>query len=643
MPNLRLLLLIALFTQVSVYGQTQLTINPALPVFHSGPLYNPGVFFVPKTQDGFNAFFNSGTGFGAVRLNIIESALNNSSNLAQCLAYLEQFRNDVIAVNQRSQHLVLIFEKMPPWLSSSSDPSPAQTPGWSVLHTKPPANWNTWQTVVDSIVNKINNQWGLDPYYEVWNEPDIGSWTGTEAEYMRLFRTTRAGAKAADATAKVGGPALNYWANGLARTFVPEKIDADTFALHSLVAHLIDSMLVTSTLPDFLSWHNFTVAESDFAQAAITVNAFLNSRSIGPLPLVMSEWNAPSALRDTPAGFAFVQRISVSASLNQYYAFDCIAAWQDFSPSPNEFHNDYGLVSYGALEKPSWKMLHTTEKYQTAQWYTATTVNATPNLTQIYSISGDTLRLLLTNHNFPGILAALEQLLYGGCTSLAQLDADGYVDLQTGDVLRLDSALRNLITITGTLPSDPCILASQNLYAQQDSLWQNPATISVQLYYLPGNTPARIYRIDSTHNNIIFRYDSLRNAGYTQANAISYLLPQQQLQGENISFTNGTYQFSMQPNSFAMIEIPGVITGVQEYLRPALELFPNPAREQVVLNCVEEIECWQLCNTFGQTIIGGSAQSNSVTVPLSAVSNGVYIISVSTRSGNYSQRISVQH
>jgi Glycosyl hydrolases family 39/Secretion system C-terminal sorting domain len=636
----KILFFLLLLAEIKLCAQTQIHINPANPINIVSSDLSPGVFFVPKNATGFNAFFDSNTHFKAVRLNIIESALNNSSNLTQCLALLEQSRTDVLATNQRCDHLVLIFEKMPAWLSSSSDPSPAQTPGWSVLNTKPPANWTTWQTVVDSIVNKINNQWGLDPYYEVWNEPDIGSWTGTEAEYMRLFRTTRTGAKNADPTAKVGGPAVNYWANGLARTFIPERIHPDTFATHSLIAHLIDSMLITQTMPDFISWHNFTFAYSDFHQPPVTVNSFFASRSVAPLPVILSEWNAPSAVRDQPAGFAFVNYVNQSPSLTSDYDFDCIAAWQDFNPSATEFHQDYGLISYGGLEKPVWKMLHTMDKYSNSNSYIAFQNNGTGNLNNLYWISGDTIRLMLTNRNSPGIAAAFEHLVYNGCTSVRQLDNDGYINLQTGDVSRLDSALRNLIPISGALPSDNCILNAQSLYAIQDSLWTHSTNIDLSIYYLQGNTPAKIYRIDSTHNNIIYRYDSLRNAGYTQANAISYLLPLQQLQSENISLTNGSYQFSMQPNSFVMIEVPGVITGISENTTSEMfSVYPNPAHEFVTINSPDIIECWQLHNSAGQLIDSGT----QLRISTEALSNGLYILSMQTASGLHQKHITVQH
>jgi len=34
-----------------------------------------------------------------------------------------------------------------------------------------------------------------------------------------------------------------------------------------------------------------------------------------------------------------------------------VAAWQDFEEEPEEFHNDYGLLTYGAIHKPFYYSL----------------------------------------------------------------------------------------------------------------------------------------------------------------------------------------------------------------------------------------------------------------------------------------------
>jgi xylan 1,4-beta-xylosidase len=44
-------------------------------------------------------------------------------------------------------------------------------------------------------------------YWEVWNEPDIFYWRGSEEEYNRLYDSAVAGVRAAIPAAKVGGPA----------------------------------------------------------------------------------------------------------------------------------------------------------------------------------------------------------------------------------------------------------------------------------------------------------------------------------------------------------------------------------------------------------------------------------------------------
>lgn len=633
------------FLLLSGFLRAQLiTLNPTQPVQPVNWWVQPGVFFVPKTQDGFNAYLNSGVRFGTVRLNVIESALNNATNLAQCLAYLELARPNVMATSQHCDRLVLIFEKMPAWLSSSSDGSPAQTPGWSVLNTKPPANWATWQTVVDSIVHKINNQWGLAPYYEVWNEPDIGSWTGTESDYFQLYRSTWSGAKAADAAALVGGPALNYWGNGLSHLAIPEALPYDTFLTHSLLVRLTDSALAAGMPPDFLSWHAFLLAPRDMEVAAQRVSVFLNSRGLTQCPLIVSEWNAVSAVRDSPIGAAYLPAVQLRnvQAVNGHPLWQAVAAWQDFNASAIEFHQDYGLLTYGSLHKPAWSMQQLLARSSNQQLPIIT--GPVVGMDLLATASADTLRVFLLNYTPPALVAAFEALIYGP-VSLAQLDADGYIDLQNGTYARLDSALRQLLPVTGALASDAALLSTGiPMYHLFDSLATTTRLLTLNISFSSGVLPAQLFRVDSTHNNQQFRYDSLRAAGFTQANAISYLLPQQQLQSETVSFTNGMCSFSMQPNAAVLLEIPGLITGVQQR-QDAVELvvFPNPAQEQVSLQCGEKIESWQVFAANGQEIDRGSGSSTQLRISTAAWPGGVYLLTVKTVSGSHQQRLTVRH
>ncbi|HEX8834588.1 MAG TPA: hypothetical protein VF719_10330, partial [Abditibacteriaceae bacterium] len=53
--------------------------------------------------------------------------------------------------------------------------------------TRPPRDWNDWYRLVSDFVQNLAARYGheelRDWYFEVWNEPDIGFWSGTQADY----------------------------------------------------------------------------------------------------------------------------------------------------------------------------------------------------------------------------------------------------------------------------------------------------------------------------------------------------------------------------------------------------------------------------------------------------------------------------
>ncbi|MBK8368949.1 MAG: hypothetical protein IPL10_16590 [Bacteroidetes bacterium] len=213
---LKIIITTGILGQNLANGQSVLNIFPDSLVVPVNINLTPGVFYVPKTSNAASDFMGNGIQQNSIRTNVIESVLNNTSNLSSCLSLLSTVQTDLQNLSLKCNKLIFIFEKMPAWLSSSSNGSPSSTPGWYVLNTKPPANWNTWQTVVDSITSKIVNQFGIsNAYFEIWNEPDLGSWTGTMNEYFTLYKRTYDGIKSANPTTKAGGPAVNFWATNI--------------------------------------------------------------------------------------------------------------------------------------------------------------------------------------------------------------------------------------------------------------------------------------------------------------------------------------------------------------------------------------------------------------------------------------------
>jgi xylan 1,4-beta-xylosidase len=103
---------------------------------------------------------------------------------------------------------------MPKALSSHPDPyhiawptKPGETEGWSY----PPNDYRKWGDLTHAVAAHMLQRYGAREvatwYWEVWNEPDIFYWHGTEKEYEKLYDYAVAGVRSAIPSAKVGGPA----------------------------------------------------------------------------------------------------------------------------------------------------------------------------------------------------------------------------------------------------------------------------------------------------------------------------------------------------------------------------------------------------------------------------------------------------
>ncbi len=100
---------------------------------------------------------------------------------------------------------------MPQALSTHPEPYRHNFPrgeiftGWSY----PPKDEAKWSKLVTAYATHLRERYGSQTgtwLWEVWNEPDIGYWHGTAAEYDRLYDITAEAIRKALPTAKIGGP-----------------------------------------------------------------------------------------------------------------------------------------------------------------------------------------------------------------------------------------------------------------------------------------------------------------------------------------------------------------------------------------------------------------------------------------------------
>lgn len=602
--------------------------NPTEPV---PVIYKPGIFSVPKTPEATNDLINNGIHFNAIRTIDLESAMNHwsVSSINDVMARLEVQKPTILLANSRCDKLVLPILKMPAWMSSSSDTTTVD-PGFQFLNAVPPANYTTWNTLMDSIVSKINDQWGLDPYYEIWNEPDGAFWQGTVSEYFELYKNTLLAIKTNHPAAKVGGPTVSSFtadflpasSNGYLST---AQLDA------TIIGQVIDSCVSWGTPLDFISWHKFGQNLYAIDMEMDYLNQKLTGSGHGMVSFIVSEWNLGSGYRETPLDAAYM--INYTHCLKEHgVEGQMVAAWQDFEMGTTEFHGDYGLLSWGALHKPSWKALQLLNLSEGVLLEVDSSEYR--NLTTIATYANDTLRILVSNYSLPPSIEAGFSLLYDHNISADSLLNAGYLP---GTI---DSVFQGLILLTG---GDPLSLAINSVipsYQEFDNYFQNGRDITLHIPGIVGNHSGYKTMIDSTNNNVIHRYDSLISAGHSRTSAVNYLYPNNYFATETISMTDSTYSFHLQPNGVQLIEIYlPEITVSAEALNGAIDpviVYPNPTHDLVQLQLNEDaFKSVEVFDAFGRLLMTTPTTSFS----MNALGNGVYYLKITTKEGSILKKL----
>lgn len=165
--------------------------------------------------------------------------------------------------------------------------------GW----TYPPKDYKKWAALVSEWVKHSVNKYGKTEveswYWELWNEPNIGYWSGTVQEYCKLYDYTADAAKKALPTIKIGGP----------ETTGPSWNKAGDF-LKTFLKHCVsDTNYVTGKIGtplDFISFHakgspkivdnhiqmNMGTQLRDIAEGFKIINTFPTLRN---LPIIIGE------------------------------------------------------------------------------------------------------------------------------------------------------------------------------------------------------------------------------------------------------------------------------------------------------------------------------------------------------------------
>ncbi len=602
-----------------------ITITPKVSLGTNPNIYKSGIFLVPKTANAGIDFIKNGVHHNALRLIAIEDALNFSQpSVKGVMALLESLKPNILYVNSRCDKLIIPILKMPLWLSSSTDTTLLGDPNWRKYNAMPPASYTTWNILMDSIVSKINGQWGLDPYYEIWNEPDNFYWQDSPAQYFRFFKNTYFAIKKKHPSAKVGGPVLASFTSKFGSAY-PVGFISNKELDASIMGTLIDSCVAWNARLDFVSWHKFDSFLYSVKMEVDYLNQKLIKTKHGIVPYIISEWNNAYDIRES--GFAAAFMPNYILALEQYgIAGQVVAAWQDFDSTKVEFHHDYGMLSWGALHKPEWKSLLLFDKLKGTKVQISNSDYL--NLAISATRQNNVLRVLISNRSVPAFTEATSHLLYNHHFNATDLSNAGLT------APKLDSVYRSLIPIRGNDKLSSAINSVIPVYQKADSVFRYGRNINLTISGLKGRTSGTEYLIDKNHNNLIYSYDSLLNTRHTRQSAISLLYPNHNnLYSKKISVTDSVYSFHMQPNAVLLLEfyLPEA-SGVQTNIttKNVFEIYHKPYSQSLTVTCHNQSsivnEQLQVYNSVGILIKTINIKLPSTVIDISNLATGLYYV-----------------
>jgi xylan 1,4-beta-xylosidase len=155
-------------------------------------------------------------------------------------------------------------------------------------HVHPPRDPARWAAACAGIVRHYNEGWaggfrhGIR-YWEIWNEPENRPvmWTGTDAQFLELYRVTARALREQFPAIKIGGPAFGYYG----------KFDGTELQPSEFCAAFLDLCRRESLPLDFFSWHCYTDHPSELAARARAVRRVLDARGFTKTESHLNEWN----------------------------------------------------------------------------------------------------------------------------------------------------------------------------------------------------------------------------------------------------------------------------------------------------------------------------------------------------------------
>jgi len=224
----------------------------------------------------------------------------------------------------------------------------------------PPKSYDKWEELVRVFVRHLVDRYGVDEvsqwWFEIWNEPNTGTWHGSpkQATYFKLYDRAAKAVKSVNPQLRVGGRATAYGA------WIPDLIDHA--ARNSIPLDFISGHVYGGDNPKrvFGSGNTKAVSPDDMVCAATRRMKDEITQSANPnLPLMITEFNAGfeeqhsyDTLYIGPFLARTISQCDGIANMMSYWTFSDV--FEEQGPVREPFHGGYGLIAAGGIYKPAY-------------------------------------------------------------------------------------------------------------------------------------------------------------------------------------------------------------------------------------------------------------------------------------------------
>jgi len=216
---------------------------------------------------------------------------------------------------------------------------------WYRGNTTPPEDIAKWGELIHALARHCVDRYGIQEVgnwrFEVWNEPNIVFWSGTQAQYFELYRQSARALKEVDTRLKVGGPST---------------------AQAAWVSAFLDYCSLQQVPIDFVSTHVYSddsqrrvfgedrhyPMEEVIPRALTMVREQIKSSKFPELPLLLTEWSSQN-----PAFIAATIRSCIGLTeMMSYWTFDSV--YEELGVPKTFFNKSFGLIGMRGIPRPSF-------------------------------------------------------------------------------------------------------------------------------------------------------------------------------------------------------------------------------------------------------------------------------------------------